>query len=136
MNNNNFQDASSLIGKQVRVYRNLRHNCWSVQHRGLVVAHAKTVKLRNVRFTVSQAGYERFVRENKKNVHAFVTGELANLDCAVPPNPGMEVVYNPRRSNLFHTVEKIFKNRELFFSGEELLTTCWCSGKTVFVSNA
>lgn len=131
----NFQNASSLIGKQVKVYRNLHHNCWSVQHRRLVVAHAQTVELRNVRFLVSQAGHERFLRENKKNVHAFVAGELVSLDGKPPPNLGVEVVYNPKVSNLFHTVEKIFKNREWFFSEKELLTKCWCSGKTVFVSN-
>lgn len=135
MKNMNFQDQSALIGKQVRVYRNLHQDCWSVQYKGLVVYHAQTVHLKDVRFVVQQAGYERFLREGVKNVHAFVTGKLVNLDSQGDNNRGTEVVYNPRVSNLFHTVQKCFKGREYYFSNQDFLTDCWCGDKTIRVWN-
>jgi hypothetical protein len=133
--NKNFVNPTDLIGKSVRVYRNLQRNCWSVQHKGLVVAHATFVRLKNARFIVNQSGYERFLREKRKNVHAFVCGELVSLDEPTSEFSGTEVVYNPRVSNLFHTVSKCFKGREYFFSEQEVLKQAFCCGKTVFVSN-
>jgi hypothetical protein len=128
-------NKTELSGKKVRVYRNLQRNCWSVQHKGFVVAHATCVELNNVRFVVQQSGYERFLREGRKNVHAFVSGELVSLDkLDLKPN-GIEVVYNPRVSNMFHTTSKCFKNREYFFSSEDKLKRAICYGRTVFVSN-
>jgi len=101
-----------------------------------VVAHADTVKLKNIRFVVQQGGYERFLREGRKNVHAFVTGELVEINGSGFNGTGTEVVYNPRVSNLFHTVKKCFKGREYYFHDKEVLTHGYCSGRTVFVSNA
>lgn len=64
----------------VRVYRNLHKNCWSVQSKNekgswIVTAHKESVFLRGVTFKVSQAGYERVLREGRKNVHAYVYGQ-------------------------------------------------------------
>ena len=131
----NFLEPASLIGKRVRIYRNLHKDCWSVRYRGLVVAHANTVRLANVQFVVNQGGYERFLREGRKNVHAFIVGELLELDGPKPQNTGLEVTYNPKASNMFHTVKKCFKGREYYFSPEEQLQHGWCSGRTVFVCN-
>lgn len=136
MNNKSLQDPSTLIGKQVRVYRNLHQDCWSVQHKGLVVAHVNTVKLKNVRFVVQQGGYERFLREGRKNVHAFVAGELVEIDGPGFNGTGTEVVYNPRVSNLFHTTKKCFKGREYYFDGQEIIKQACCVDKTVFISDA
>jgi len=63
---------------QVRVYFNLHTKLWSIQcaKTRRVLGHANRVLLRDARFTVSQAGRERVLRERKKNVHAFVCGEL------------------------------------------------------------
>jgi ribosomal protein L15 len=66
-----------------------------------VVAHVNTVKLKNVRFVVQQGGYERFLREGRKNVHAFVAGELVEIDGPGFNGTGTEVVYNPRVSKKF-----------------------------------
>lgn len=61
---------------KVRVYWNLHKKCYSVQYQGKVVLHCKDVKLKNVKFTVRKAG-QRKVRETKrKNVHAFVEGDM------------------------------------------------------------
>lgn len=63
---------------QVRVYWNLHRACWSVQDARTrrVIGHANQLLIREARFTVSEAGRQRVLRERKKNVHAFVVGEL------------------------------------------------------------
>lgn len=136
MSNKNFQDPSTLIGRRVRVYRNLHKDCWSVLFKGLVVAHAKTVQLKNVQFIVNRGGQERFLREGRKNVHAFVSGELVALDKFPLTIPSTEVTYNPRKAPAFYTVKPCFKGREYYFSEYEQSTHGFCCGKTVFVSNA
>jgi hypothetical protein len=60
--------------QQVRVYRNLHKNCFSVKQDGLVRCHADNVTLENVKFIVSKAGQRRVRDEKKKNVHAFIEG--------------------------------------------------------------
>jgi hypothetical protein len=129
-----LQPHDTLIGKRVRVYRNLNKNCWSIQLNGLVVAHATTVKLKNVWFSVRRSGYERFQREGRKNVHAFVIGELVEINCPSFNKQAIEVVYNPRVSNLFHTVKNCFKGRKYYFHENDMLTHGYCTGKSVFVS--
>jgi len=63
---------------RVRIYWNLHQGCWSVQDAKTrrVIGHASQVLVRECEFTVSKAGRERVLREQKKNVHAFVVGEL------------------------------------------------------------
>ena len=70
---------------KVRVYYNLHKSCWSIKaHEGIlkgrVIAHADGVKLRDARTVVSQAGRERVIREGKKNVHAFIEGNLVAVE--------------------------------------------------------
>ena len=93
------------LGMRVKVYWNLHEHRWSVVARdsGRVVAHAQTVYLVGPRFTVSEAGRRRVLTEQRKNVHAYVVGELAGID--VPPPSSMEgwstVTYNPYRDTTF-----------------------------------
>lgn len=97
---------NGIIGTRVRVYWNLHRKCWSVQHAGRVVAHARSVELAGVTFRVSAAGRARVLREGRKNVHAFACGELRALDAS----PGIDVgdaaavSYNPRRGASFYRV--------------------------------
>lgn len=133
--NKNLVDPGSLVGKRVYVYRNLTKSCWSVMVDGIVRCHAQTVQLRNMKFVVRRSGYERYLRTNRKNVHAFVVGELVEVNGSGLNVPKSEVTYNPRVASLFYTVKKCFKGREYYFSPEDVLTYGYCSGKTVFVSN-
>ena len=66
----------------VRVYWNLHKGCWSVQDRktGRVVEHMAACTLADVKFIVRPAGREKVRREGKKNVHAFVRGEITHFD--------------------------------------------------------
>jgi hypothetical protein len=66
---------------KVKVYFNLHRKLFSVvalegERKGRVFAHADHLVLKNVRFKVSEAGRQRVLREKRKNVHAFVVGDL------------------------------------------------------------
>ena len=68
---------------RVFVYYNLHKACWSIKcvdpdykHNGLVIAHATEVVLSEATGSVSRAGRERVLREQRKNVHAGIVGRL------------------------------------------------------------
>jgi hypothetical protein len=66
---------------RVEVFFNLHNGLWSVRalngaYKGRVVGHAHTVLIRDARFMVQPGGRERVIREGRKNVHAFVRGDL------------------------------------------------------------
>ena len=69
---------------RARVYFNLHKRLWSVQlknakGRWYVAFHASTLELEGVRWTVSEAGRQRVLREKRKNVHAFCAGTLMGM---------------------------------------------------------
>ena len=86
--------------KKVRVYFNLHRKQLSVQEKTpkgwRVWLHASKVTLKNVTFKVSEAGRQRVLRERKKNVHAFVEGDLVLLTGS-KIQPRVWVSYNPYR---------------------------------------
>ena len=70
-------------GDKVEVYRNLHKDCFSIRKQGRVVGYLyddgqhyrpTELYLTNVKFVVQKAGRERVIREQRKNVHAFVRG--------------------------------------------------------------
>ena len=69
-------------GIRVSVYRNLNNGCWSVvsldasQHKGKVILHCQDVILESGKFIVSEAGRQRVIAEQRKNVHAYAEGFL------------------------------------------------------------
>ncbi len=77
---------------RVKVYRNITKQCYSVMRDGHVVAHVDSIVLKNVEFRVSQAGRERVLRERRKNVHAFIVGQVS-MDEAL--DKGTRISYNP-----------------------------------------
>lgn len=62
----------------VEVYRNLNNGKWSIRDAvtGYVAGHAETVVLADAEFIVNEAGRQRVIREQRKNVHAYVKGTL------------------------------------------------------------
>ena len=90
---------------KVFVYFNLHRKCFSVKalegvNKGRVIKHAHFVALENVTFKVSEAGRQRVLKEQRKNVHAGVVGTLVDsLDVV-----GSErVTYNPYKGSTFVT---------------------------------
>ena len=87
---------------KVKVYWNLHKLCWSIQHKGKVIRHAKSVLLRDCSLTVSIKGRERVLKEKKKNVHAFAAGILLGYDVDCPRGFNTHVTYNPYRFGHFY----------------------------------
>lgn len=80
---------------RARVYWNFHRKCFSVQVRGRVVAHATHVVLFSPTFSVSKRGRERVLREKRKNVHAFISGEVGcSIELEGRVTTGF-AVYNP-----------------------------------------
>lgn len=77
----NAMSTDQLQGRRVFVYKNLHENCWSVRDKesGHVVAHADRVELTQVQLKVGAAGRERVLREQSKNVHAGLEGNLQTV---------------------------------------------------------
>ena len=63
---------------RVEVYFNLHKYIWSVRSckTGRVILHTDKVHIDNPTFVVRKAGRERVLREGRKNVHAFVRGDI------------------------------------------------------------
>lgn len=90
---------------RVKVYYNLHKKVFSVvslergESYGKVIAHQAEVFLSNAEFKVSEAGRQRVLREQRKNVHAFVTGNLeGNL---ILDGSAVAVTYNPYKYSSF-----------------------------------
>ena len=102
----NLNGEPVLCKETVRVYRNLRDKCWSIQRKTpkgwRVWLRWDYVVLDNVHFVVEKSGQNRVRKEGKKYVHAYAYGTLmANtLGC----NEKMvRVNYNPYKNDHFQT---------------------------------
>jgi len=110
-----------------RVYYNLHKKCLSVQTKTedgwRVTSHAACVAMKNVQFKVSEAGRQRVLKEQKKNVHAFIEGDLAFN--SLNNTPKTLVRYNPYRPiGKFYVTdsdEVIDHASEVLINGKEIL---------------
>ena len=110
-----------FLGLRVMVYYNLHKHTFSVTYKGKVVLYADYVKLKNVEFRVREGGRERVRREMKKNVHAFVIGDLIDycvFPCEnMPPESNTNVItYNPKKYDTFvnkDTEEPVYRANEV-----------------------
>lgn len=91
----------SLAGLKVRVYKNLHNGLFSVQHKGLVIAHVEHVTLVGATFTVQPAGRAKVMATKRKQVHAFVNGTVSYGGCT---SLAHRVSYNPYRAATFTDV--------------------------------
>lgn len=91
-------------GDKVAVYYNLRRKCLSVcdARRGKpkrLLGHTDKISLKRVTFKVSEAGQARVRKEKRKNVHAFVIGNVSRVFLA--PHGTEELAYNPYKHKGF-----------------------------------
>lgn len=92
--------------KPFKVYRNLHKDCWSLQQDNLVKAHAKTLKLFNCKFLVNERLRQKTIKEERKNVHAFIKGYLSELfDSILDTVKGTAITYNPFKNEFFYEKE-------------------------------
>lgn len=100
---------------RVEAYWNLHKECISFRERGGKVQHAESLQLENVKFAVQPAGREKVLREKRKNVHAFVRGEVMSVGQGIPPQgKWVRVTYNPYLYDSFviaETGEPIYEAR-------------------------
>ena len=100
------------------VYFNLHKHTFSVRssRSGRVIIHTDCVHIKNPKFVVRQSGRNRVLREGKKNVHAFVRGEIRPFtDFDYENCPTLDVVtYNPYKYVGFVKMpdEKLVHNAE------------------------
>lgn len=98
-----YKNRTIVQNQKVKVYYNLHKNCFSIKDykTGVVIAHAPSVRLENVQFEVNESGRQRVVRERRKNVHAFVIGNLKfDVESSVNLH-NKEAFYNPYVWNMF-----------------------------------
>ncbi|MGG6294995.1 hypothetical protein ACQ4M4_11265 [Leptolyngbya sp. AN02str] len=96
-----------LQGLEVRVYRNLlfrTQRVMSVQTRQRkswkLAGHTANIAIANVSFHVSEAGRQRVIREQCKNVHAWVQGLCVGETGLVSSNT-ISLTYDPYRDSSF-----------------------------------
>lgn len=82
----------------------------SVRSSGRVCYHAEQVFMRDVRFVVQPAGHAKVLREKRKNVHAFVRGELSGFEVGTLDGfdkwtDWVKVTYNPYKAPHFYPAE-------------------------------
>lgn len=98
-----YKGRNVETGQKVDVYRNLHtDNGYSIRcsKTGLVLAHCSTVTLKNAKFVVSESGRQKTVEQKRKRVHAYVRGELATINKALPKG-FLKVIYNPYYTPFF-----------------------------------
>ena len=123
---------------RVETYFNLHKKCLSYRESGGRVRHAHSILLNNVRFAVQPAGREKVRREKKKNVHAFVRGEVAFVRPDITDDDGditvgtMErhgyrpVTYNPYKYDTFvyaDNGEPVREARQVAIIGRQIWVT-------------
>jgi hypothetical protein len=101
---------------RVRIYWNFHQKRFSLQREfdrirmngtwktWLVTQHPRFVLLKDATFTVSEAGRARVLAEGRKNVHAYITGELVVAQDESLPlhlDNGYSVRYNPYKDHGF-----------------------------------
>ena len=90
--------------KRVYVYFNLHKKVYSVRQSGRIVEHTKHLILKDCRFLVGQAGRKKVLQEQRKNVHAGVSGYITDRVPNVPES-SCEVTYNPYKYDSFVSCE-------------------------------
>lgn len=98
----NVQYESGVVGKKADVYRNLQVGGYSIRSRetetyGTVIGHEDEVVMENVEFVVQEAGRQKVLEEERKNVHAVVRGVVDTKDSweGIDTNNAIPITYNP-----------------------------------------
>jgi hypothetical protein len=111
--------------KYSKVYFNLRKHVFSVKQGQHVVLHTEGVHLTDVTLTVNEKDRQRVLREQQKNVHAYVNGMFQGTYSGDAPEGYREAYYNPYKVSTFvdketfepvtEASEAILLNRRIFY---------------------
>lgn len=96
--------SADVTGHHVSAYFNLHNKHWSLKSKatGRVMGHTKHVVVHQARFAVGEAGRQRVIQEQQKNVHAFVRGQAEHVEPHEPPAHAIPVSYNPYKAGHFY----------------------------------
>lgn len=97
---------------RVEVYYNLHKNLFSVRHKGKVIMHTYDVQITNPTFVVRPSGRAKVLAEGRKNVHAFVRGDMSEEVLGL--SNGIAVTYNPYKYSCFvnkDTEEPVYQSK-------------------------
>jgi hypothetical protein len=91
---------------KAEIYRNLHRGGFSIRscRTGLVVGYTDDIVVRNAKLVVQPGGRRRAMEQRKRNVHAFVRGEIteiAEVAAEATASTTAEVTYNPFRNETF-----------------------------------
>jgi len=105
------------------IYRNINRRIYSIralegEHKGLIVGYAPVIEVKDASFYVSEAGRQRVLEQQTKNVHAGIVGEIVGCRWYEPRKDGVQfdqielhdvggtkVTYNPYLYDSFVEVE-------------------------------
>lgn len=96
-----------MQSKLIQVHWHFHKRCYSITNRstGLVIEHTtEPIYLKDVKFVVRPAGHARVLREQRKNVHAFVRGERLREGSRRRGSRTI-VGYNPYKANFWYEKE-------------------------------
>ena len=112
---------------RVRAYWNIHKGCYSIMNArtGRLIKdrpHREYLTILFPKFDVQAAGRRKVIETGRKNVHAFVTGELVPEDgpysTYLMDGEALRLTewltYNPRTCKAFHTIQDHYKGREVF----------------------
>jgi hypothetical protein len=94
---------------KVKVYFNLHNHKWSIKSNGKVLGHADQVTMINVKPSVSQAGRQRVLAEKRKNVHAYLVGDLVGTS-EFTPFRGRDISQSAKKNMAFFAQDEITYN--------------------------
>lgn len=88
---------------KVEVYRNLHKNCWSIRDpkTGRVVDHVPYICIKDAKLVVRPAGRAKVLKEQRKNVHAFIRGTAALVKEMNVFQKLQQISYNPYKYDSF-----------------------------------
>jgi len=136
--NGNLIKRSLSVGDLVDCYRNLNKpeyfSCKqrTGENKNKVSGYGKIIILEKTIFKVSEAGRQRVLKKQQKNVHAYVTGNFCDAFDGVfmPDHTFTEITYNPYDSGFFF-------NRMTGETLDQSINTKYAvlSGSNVYLSN-
>lgn len=120
-----FKGRKIDFKQKVEVYKNLHNGLFSVRQNGLVVAHVDSIVLSYPQIKVNQKGRLRVIKENKKNVHAFLIGFPNSVNCCFTNTGKHAITYNPYRFQTF-----VYKNglHDVYPTNDNKLYLSTCQG--------
>jgi len=101
---------------RVQVYYNLHKKRLSIRNRGKVIKHTGAIVLHDVKFHVQPAGQAKVRKNKRKNVHAYVAGDMRPKQLIAQQSyEGLDQVkYNPYKNNFLEDVKTGEEMRDIY----------------------